>query len=156
MESASDIFYKLFYNEEIYVCREDLKVNNASLSRDEKLRETDKNSNAKVLILFYETQSHKLIPKEELVLRNILRAIKISWEDIHLVNTFMHRDANLEEILNQHPAKWILAINIPDSLKSQLEQSQVKWIFLPTSLTELAMDRELKILLWKQLQKMLR
>lgn len=114
-----------------------------------------------VLVLVNHQSSRSLIPKDRLVLENILGAVNLSFSDVAVVNISQKSDLTSQRILEEFKPKEILGFGLPDNfLNDQVESYSLAVlddgysIVIGDPLSTIATQKNLKVKLWHSLKQM--
>jgi hypothetical protein len=112
-----------------------------------------------VLILVNQPSSSSLIPKERLVLENILQAVGLSFSDVAVINIRQEEGLTSQRILEEYKPKQIIGFGLPEAfLPDQPAPYQLAtltdgtMVLVGDQLSMIAADKNLKIQLWKSLK----
>ncbi len=112
-----------------------------------------------VLVLVNRPSSNSLIPKDRLVLENILKAVNLSFSDVAIVNISQKADLTSQRILEDFKPKQILGFGLPDDFLNDPPKPYTLanladgcTIVISDPLSTIAAQKNLKVKLWQGLK----
>jgi hypothetical protein len=115
----------------------------------------------RILVLVNQPSSSPLIPKERLVLENILGAVNLSFSDVAVVNISQKADLTSHDILEEFNPTQLLGFGLPeDFLRDQPPPYQLATmadscsIVTGDPLSMIAAQKSLKVKLWQSLKQL--
>jgi hypothetical protein len=160
-------FLSNFINEGIYITNGH-KINaSEDESNDTTIKETGTEINEntklcfsgqnfkKVCVVVDYPHHESIIPKDALILERILASVNLTFEDIALVNQSKSR-IQPEDIPYHLETQKLIAFGIKNMKQyNQVEfRKDLKLLYCPDNLSNLAMSKEKKIILWQNLKDM--
>jgi hypothetical protein len=113
-----------------------------------------------VAILVYYPDERWIYFKDKIILERILASIKLTFEDVALINTHFYKPGSIDELSDTLELSKLIGFGINDAfLKGLKREEPVKTsktaVFLMNSdLDEIAMDNSKKRLLWNNIKVM--
>lgn len=166
-------FYADFLNEGIYILQDE---NNLSVIKEPDLTYQEVESNIgneiskdidflgtnteNLAILVRYQNSEWIATKDKLVLEKILAAINLNLNNIALVNISRTSCTSFREISEKLSAKSIICFGLDPSFIERNENDKIvnidskNFLFTQHNLTEIAMSKDLKMILWKNLKQL--
>ena len=171
MQPRDYSFLPFLFNETIYVVPEDKPANQVEkLMAEEKETQPDNqltwqgNNLQQVIILIKYPDNQYLDENQRGLLGKILSAVKLTFDDIALINLAHYPDKLSLDQVTEPGAKYLLAFGItPDDIDSDrnlilqeiFTRNRTQLLFT-ASLEDLEKDRNKKVSLWNNLKQMFR
>lgn len=153
-------FLSLFLNEPIYIVEEPRQPDETQDLPEIRYKGQNKQE---ILVIVYDEMEEYLSEKDEALLLKILQAVRLSQDDIALVNMrSLQNQANGFAALNNIPYKTLITFGeTPEAFSFREYLVKYKWntddqnrMYLQAdALKDIAHDRTKKELLWKNLQE---
>lgn len=110
-------------------------------------------------VVNYNGEDH-IIPKEQKVLHNVMAAVNLTLADVAIINLFRHRITSFEQLHEILHNRTYIGFGLPQAFFSQGTNQQfkdvngAKLLLLDFSITQMSADKNLKRILWKNLQNL--
>lgn len=160
-------FLPYFFTEPVYVIPE-AAVSNISVETipDPGLEEPERklpvrgNFEKKVLLIVDDPEDEVLNEPESEFLNKILKAVKLTEDDVKILNVHHITDEQLPEVLFKFPFKVLISFGIntpalletPNAIPYKIPKGQDKIRLLVDNLSSIEKDQQKKIKLWENLQ----